>query len=84
MRYAHPGTEGAKVSFKNRYGNYIGGEFVPPVKGEYFTNTSPVNGQPIAEFPALLPKTSTRHWTLPTLPPTPGAVPRCRTVPMCC
>jgi aldehyde dehydrogenase len=32
MRYAHPGTEGAKVSFKSRYGNYIGGEFVPPVK----------------------------------------------------
>ena len=51
MRYAHPGTEGAKVSFKSRYGNYINGEFVAPVKGEYFTNTSPVNGQPIAEFP---------------------------------
>ncbi|MGJ7552282.1 hypothetical protein, partial [Pseudomonas alloputida] len=45
MRYAHPGTEGAKVSFKNRYGNYIGGEFVAPVKGQYFENTSPVNGQ---------------------------------------
>ena len=51
MRYAHPGTEGAKVSFKSKYGNYIGGEFVAPVKGQYFTNTSPVNGQPIAEFP---------------------------------
>jgi aldehyde dehydrogenase len=51
MRYAHPGTEGAIVSFKSRYGNYIGGEFVAPVKGQYFTNTSPVNGQPIAEFP---------------------------------
>ncbi len=51
MRYAHPGTEGAKVSFKTRYGNYIGGEFVEPVSGQYFTNTSPVNGQPIAEFP---------------------------------
>jgi len=51
MRYAHPGTEGAKVSFKTRYGNYIGGEFVEPLSGQYFTNTSPVNGQPIAEFP---------------------------------
>jgi acyl-CoA reductase-like NAD-dependent aldehyde dehydrogenase len=51
MRYAHPGTEGAIVSFKSRYGNYIGGEFVAPVNGQYFTNTSPVNGQPIAEFP---------------------------------
>jgi len=51
MRYAHPGTDGAKVSFKNRYGNYIGGEFVAPVQGQYFENTSPVNGKLIAEFP---------------------------------
>ncbi|MGY2187082.1 hypothetical protein, partial [Pseudomonas sp. SDO5591_S426] len=36
MRYAHPGTEGAIVSFKAKYGNYIGGEFVAPVKGQYF------------------------------------------------
>ena len=28
MRYAHPGTDGAIVSFKSRYGNYINGEFV--------------------------------------------------------
>ena len=33
MRYAHPGTEGAIVSFKAKYGNYIGGEFVAPVDG---------------------------------------------------
>ncbi|MFG9659245.1 hypothetical protein, partial [Pseudomonas aeruginosa] len=24
MHYAHPGSEGAIVSFKARYGNYIG------------------------------------------------------------
>ena len=51
MRYAHPGTEGAIVSFKAKYGNYIGGEFVAPVDGNYFSNTSPVNGKPIADFP---------------------------------
>ena len=51
MRYAHPGSEGAVVSFKSRYGNFIGGEFVEPANGQYFTNLSPVNGQPIAEFP---------------------------------
>ncbi|WP_312359732.1 acetaldehyde dehydrogenase ExaC [Stutzerimonas balearica] len=51
MRYAHPGTEGAKVNFKSRYGNFINGQFVEPVGGQYFTNLSPVNGQPIAEFP---------------------------------
>ncbi len=51
MIYAQPGTPGAVVSFKPRYGNYIGGEFIAPVGGEYFTNTSPINGEVIAEFP---------------------------------
>jgi aldehyde dehydrogenase len=51
MRYAHPGTEGSIVTFKTKYGNYIGGEFVPPVKGQYFENTSPITGKLIAEFP---------------------------------
>src|SRR5690606_29498853 len=41
----------AILTLKPRYGNYIGGEFVPPVKGEYFVNTSPVNRSVIAEFP---------------------------------
>ncbi|MDH4561248.1 aldehyde dehydrogenase family protein, partial [Pseudomonas sp. BN411] len=51
MIYAQPGTPGAVVTFKPRYGNYIGGEFVAPIGGQYFTNTSPVNGEVIAEFP---------------------------------
>ncbi|WP_312905282.1 acetaldehyde dehydrogenase ExaC [Stutzerimonas nitrititolerans] len=51
MIYAKPGTTGAVVSLKPRYGNYIGGEFVAPVKGEYFANTSPVDGSLIGEFP---------------------------------
>ncbi|WP_428312770.1 acetaldehyde dehydrogenase ExaC [Hydrocarboniphaga sp.] len=51
MKYAHPGTPGSIVTFKPKYGNYIGGKFVPPVEGKYFTNTSPVNGKVIAEFP---------------------------------
>ncbi|MCL7463394.1 aldehyde dehydrogenase family protein, partial [Pseudomonas sp. NW5] len=51
MIYAQPGTEGAVISFKSRYGNYIGGQFVAPVNGQYFINTSPVNGEVIAEFP---------------------------------
>ena len=45
MIYAQPGTPGAVVSFKPRYGNFIGGKFVEPVNGQYFTNTSPVNGK---------------------------------------
>lgn len=51
MIYAHPGTTGAKVNFKERYGNYINGEFVSPLNGRYFMNTTPVTGQNIAEFP---------------------------------
>ncbi|WP_207061193.1 aldehyde dehydrogenase family protein [Motiliproteus sp. SC1-56] len=50
MIYANPGSEGAVVSFQQRYGNYIGGEFVPPVEGRYFTNTTPVTGEVIAEI----------------------------------
>jgi len=51
MIYAQPGTEGSVVSFKSRYENYIGGEWVAPVKGEYFKNTSPVNGEAFCEIP---------------------------------
>jgi len=80
MIYAQPGTPGAVISFKPRYGNYIGGEFVPPVKGEYFVNTSPVNGEVIAEFPRSGAEDVEKALDAPTPPPMPGARPRCRTV----
>jgi len=51
MVYVPPNQEGSKVSFKSRYGNYIGGEWVAPVKGEYFENISPVTGRPFCEIP---------------------------------
>src|SRR5215213_5098887 len=47
--YAQPGTEGSVVSYKSRYDNWIGGEYVAPVKGEYFENPSPVNGKVFCE-----------------------------------
>ena len=47
--YAPPGAEGSVVTFKSRYDNFIGGEWVAPVKGEYFENISPVNGKPFCE-----------------------------------
>ncbi|WP_219223508.1 aldehyde dehydrogenase family protein [Pedobacter antarcticus] len=34
-----------KPVFKAHYDNFIGGKFVPPVKGIYFDNISPVDGQ---------------------------------------
>lgn len=38
-----------RPKFKNQYNNYIGGEWVAPVDGEYFENTSPVDGSVIAQ-----------------------------------
>ena len=51
MRYAYPGTTDSLITLKQEYGNYINGEFVAPVNGNYFTNTSPVNGSVIGKFP---------------------------------
>ncbi|WP_017429694.1 acetaldehyde dehydrogenase ExaC [Vreelandella jeotgali] len=51
MIYANPGEADALITFEKRYGNYVGGEFVPPVNGEYFDNVSPVNGQVFCEIP---------------------------------
>ena len=51
MRYADPNTQGSKVEFKAQYENFIGGKWVPPVKGEYFDNISPVNGQVFTKVP---------------------------------
>ena len=48
--YTAPGQSGSPVSVASRYGNFIGGEFVPPSKGQYFENPSPVNGQPFTEI----------------------------------
>ena len=51
MAYAFPNTEGSLVDFKSRYENFIGGEWVAPVKGNYFENITPVTGQPFCEIP---------------------------------
>ncbi len=45
MLYSAPGTPGAKVQFKAKYDNYIGGKWTPPVKGEYFDNVTPITGK---------------------------------------
>ncbi|MBN9654610.1 aldehyde dehydrogenase family protein [Halobacillus litoralis] len=45
MVYAFPNTEGSNVQFKERYNNFIGGEWTAPVKGQYFDNVTPVTGQ---------------------------------------
>ena len=48
--YAAPGSPDSLVTVQSRYGHYIGGEWVAPIKGEYFENISPVNGKPFTEI----------------------------------
>ncbi|MCB1424047.1 MAG: aldehyde dehydrogenase [Nitratireductor sp.] len=38
-----------KSPFKDRYDNFIGGKFVPPVKGRYFDNITPITGAKVCE-----------------------------------
>ena len=40
-----------KPEFKPQYENYIGGEWVAPVDGDYFEDTSPIDGGLIARVP---------------------------------
>jgi aldehyde dehydrogenase len=51
MVYVPPNQDGSKVKFRSRYGNFIGGEWVPPVKGQYFEDVTPVTGRPFCEIP---------------------------------
>ncbi|MEU4595700.1 aldehyde dehydrogenase family protein [Nocardia sp. NPDC023988] len=45
MIYGKPGSDTGIVSYAARYDNFIGGEWVAPVEGRYFDNTSPVDGE---------------------------------------
>jgi aldehyde dehydrogenase len=58
MRYIDPNQPGSKVQFKSQYENFIGGEWVPPVKGVYFENSSPVDGKVLQLLHAQLLKMS--------------------------
>lgn len=40
-----------KPKFNAQYENYIGGQWVPPVDGEYFDDSSPVDGSHITRIP---------------------------------
>lgn len=55
MLYAMPGSENALFDFRNRYDNFIGGEWVAPEDGEYFENVTPVTGAVICEVARSTP-----------------------------
>ena len=48
--YARPGTRDSIVALKTRYDNFIGGEWVRPVKRGYADDLAPATGLPIAEY----------------------------------
>jgi aldehyde dehydrogenase len=48
-RYPDPGSPESMISVDERYGNFIGGEFVAPVDGRYRENRTPVTGEVICQ-----------------------------------
>jgi aldehyde dehydrogenase len=51
MVYVAPNQAGSNVQFRSRYQNFIGGEWVKPVKEQYFENVTPVTGRGFCEVP---------------------------------
>lgn len=51
MLYIAPNQPDSKIQFKARYANFIGGNWVAPVNGQYFDNLSPVNGEVFCQIP---------------------------------
>ena len=47
--YTQPGHDDSLVTYKSRYDNWIGGQYVAPVQGKYFENISPVTGNVFCE-----------------------------------
>ncbi|HUN38305.1 MAG TPA: aldehyde dehydrogenase family protein [Trebonia sp.] len=49
--YQAPGQAGSPVEVKARYGNFIGGHWVAPVRGEYMKDLSPANARQFTTVP---------------------------------
>ena len=43
-------TLNARVAIRSRYDNFIGGDWVAPVEGQYFDNISPVTGKTVCQI----------------------------------
>ncbi len=48
--FAAPGESGSPVPLKDRYDNFIGGEWIAPTTGEYRENLTPSTGEPFCEI----------------------------------
>src|SRR5665811_1953680 len=47
--YEAPGQSGSPVELRERYENFIGGEWIAPTTGEYRENLTPSTGEPFCE-----------------------------------
>ena len=56
QRTRRPGHTGSPVDLKPRYDNFVGGHWVPPVKGEYVENLTPATGEAFTEVPKSTPE----------------------------
>ena len=64
------------IAIRAQYDNFIGGKWVPPVRGQYFDNLTPIDGKLLCRSPAPRPRTSSWRSTPRTRPRMPGATPR--------
>ncbi len=53
--YAAPGRPGSPVELDERYGNFIGGEWVAPTGGMYRENPTPATGRPFCAVASSTP-----------------------------
>ena len=51
MDMAEIANLGVANPYKKQYGNYIGGQWVPPADGQYFENITPITGQVFTSIP---------------------------------
>jgi aldehyde dehydrogenase len=51
MRYTPPEEPGSSVTVDARYGNLIGGKWLPAVHGQVFDGIAPITGQPFTQVP---------------------------------
>ncbi|MDX8147911.1 aldehyde dehydrogenase [Lentzea sp. BCCO 10_0061] len=49
-KYAAPGQPDSVITYRDRYDHFIGGEYVPPARGQYFANPTPVTGEDFTEI----------------------------------
>ena len=54
--YPAPGETGSPVTLKPRYENFVGGEWIAPVEGEYSENRTPATGEVFTEVPRSTPE----------------------------